>query len=64
MLGKEIPVYPQTRTSPACQEGHTISQGKAGAQAVQALCAEATLLDKAWEHFKGARMPQSLHSWT
>lgn len=68
MLGKDRLVYPQTRTSPAGQEDHAISHGKAGAQAVQALCAEATLLDKALkqEGFtfqKGARVPQILHSW-
>jgi len=51
MLGKKRPVYQPIRTSLAGQEGRTIGDGKAGAQAVQALCAEATaLLDKAWKH--------------
>lgn len=39
---------PKRITSPAGEEGHTISHVKTGAQAAQALCA--TFLDKPWKH--------------
>lgn len=49
MLWEDRSVHTQITASPAGWGGHTISRAKTGAQAAQALCAEATFLDKPWK---------------